>query len=450
MHMPIHLQRLPRNWQWVETCVLTLGVLAFSHWLSPDDPFLTETAFPWIWLVSVLLALRYGTWSGLLSVGIFLSALFLEMNIGILVDGAVSKSYVIGGVLFIAICGEFGSRWNLHLMQMEERNDYLDQRLQETSRAYHLLGVSHHQLEESLVSQPLTLRDALKRLRGMFMERDDEEVPAQAAERFLALLTQFFQLEVAALYPSIRPHLEEVPLASIGSMVSLKMDDPLVHHARTTNEFSHVMMPGAVSATNSQYLIVAPAMASNGIIVTWLVVERMRFLSLHEDSLHMMKIFLQYFADGFQAAVLARPILEECSECPVAFARELPRLVRLQYELGLDSRIVVFSVGGQGIREEIVFHILHHTRGLDVTWDMRFEHERRLCVLLPFSDDVATEGYLDRIQQLLRERFGMGFQEAEIQVSIRGLREPNPLTIIQDLILGSDDRKNIPELSGVA
>jgi len=417
--------------------------------MVPEDPFLIKMAFPWLWIGSLLLGLRYGTWAGLLSVGIVLSSLFLEIQFGFLNDETVPKAYVIGGVLFIAICGEFGSRWNMYLKQMEERNDYLDQRLQETSRAYHLLGMSHHSLEEHLISQPLTLRDALKRLRGMLIDEDDE-IPAAAAERFLELLTQFFQLEVAAFFRAIPPHLTEAPLASLGSMACLQNDDPLVHHARTTKEFSHVMMSRSVSVANTQYLIVAPAIASNGLIVGWFVVERMRFLNLHEDSLHMLKIFLHYFADGFQAAVLARPILEKFPECPVAFARELPRLVRLQYELGLDSRVVVFDIGTPSMREEIAFHILHHTRGLDVIWDIRHGDIRRLCILLPFTDDAAIEGYLGRIQQLLRERFGKGFQETEIQVSIRGLHEHDPSTIVQDLVVGNYDRKNVSVLSGVA
>ena len=449
MKLPVHLRNLPRQWQWVETCVLTVLVLGLSHWMVPDDPYLAQTAFPWIWIVSVLLALRYGTWAGLLSVGMILTSLFVEMNLGRLTDGTVTKTYVIGGVLFIAICGEFGSRWNMSLKQMEERNDYLDQRLQETSRAYHLLGMSHHQLEENLVSQPLTLRDALKGLRGMLMDETDE-IPAAAAQRFLQLLTQFFQLEVAALYSTIEANGEAVPLASVGTIGSFLKDDPLVHHARTTKEFSHVMMPGSVSVTNTQYLIVAPCMASNGVIVSWFVVDRMRFLSLHGDSLHMVKIFLHYFADGFQAAVLARPILEEFPHCPVGFARELPRLVRLQYELGLNSRIVIFDVESESMREELVFHILHHTRGLDVTWDINQDDLRRLCILLPFSDDAAVEGYLSRIQQLVRERFGMGFQEANIRVNVRSLQEHNPSIIVQDLVERNHDRKSIPEFSGVA
>ncbi len=448
MNLPIHLQNLPKRWQWVETCVLTVLVLGLSHWMVPGDPYLAKTAFPWIWVVSVLLALRYGTWSGLLSVGIVLTSLFVEMNLGRLTDGTVPKTYVIGGVLFIAICGEFGSRWNMSLKQMEERNDYLDQRLQETSRAYHLLGMSHHQLEENLVSQPLTLRDALKRLRGMLMDETDE-IPAAAAQRFLQLLTQFFQLEVAALYSTIHANGEAVPLASVGAIGPFLNDDPLVHHARTTKEFSHVMMPGSISVTNTQYLIVAPCMASNGVIVSWFVVDRMRFLSLHGDSLHMVKIFLHYFADGFQAAVLARPILEQFPNCPVGFARELPRLVRLQYELGLNSRIVTFDVESETMKEELVFHILHHTRGLDVTWDIKDDDSRRLCILLPFSDDAAVEGYLSRIQQLVRERFGMGFQDANIRVNVRGLQEHNPSIIIQELVERNYDRKSIPELSGV-
>ncbi len=446
--LPLHLRALPPGgWQWVEVCGFSLLMLGLGQWIEPNDPYLTSYAFPWIWVAPLLVALRYGMWAGLVSSGFFIGGLYVESQFGSLGDQAFSKPYVIGGILAVVICGEFGSRWNISMKQLAERTTYLAQRFHETNQAYHLLGMSHYHLEKSLANRPLTLRAALSRLRGMLTEGPEKE-PVPAAGHFLNLLTQYFELEVAAFLPSIGGTIGSPPLASVGNPGALGREDTLVLHALASGEFSHVMMGEGQPLTGTKYVIVGPARTADGEIVGWLTVERMRFLTLHEESLHMLKVFLSYFADGTQAATLARPILDQFPDCPLAFSRELPRLVRLQHELDMQSRVVMFTFRDGPTQDDFVHYLLGKTRGLDVVWDVHRPAGRALCVLLPFSDDGAVEGYLARIQQLLKERFGMGYEEAGIGVTIRGLEAADAQSLMSDLLSWSHDRKHIPVLSG--
>lgn len=448
--VPLHL-RVPSSGvvRWAETCFLSVLMMGVSHWVEPQDPYLTQEPFPWLWLAPLLLSLRYGMWAGLSSTGLILGGLWIEYTMGRFGEALVPKSYVIGGVLAMIICGEFGSRWNMLRRQMEERVRYLSQRLHETTQAYHLLGMSHHHLEANLASRPLTLRVALSRLRGM-LSQDGDRISPSGAERFLQLLTQYFELEVARLVTVDQGGAVHQSLAALGAPEPLDEKDPLVHHAFTTGEFSHVMMQGDLPLKETRYLVVAPAQTSEGDILGWLVVERMRFLNFHMESLHMLKVFLSYFADGVRSASLVRPVLERFPDCPLAFAQEVTRLVRLQREFAMHSRLIRFTFLDGPFQDEFVHGLMTNTRGLDLTWDVHSPAGRALCVLLPFSDDAAVEGYMARMQALLKERFGLSFEEAGIQMTIKGLGGVDALDILRDLMPEGHERhgrETAPELS---
>ena len=162
---------------------MTLGFLGLAHWFHPHDPFAVYTPLPWIWMAPLLVSLRYGLWAGMVSTGLILGCGWMEERILNLNMLPMEKSYVLGLLLLTLIAGEFGSRWNVYLTQIREWNEYLRARIHEMTQAYHLLGMSHHQLEKQLAGRPLTLRDVLTRLRGLLLETETG-VSSGAAQRF--------------------------------------------------------------------------------------------------------------------------------------------------------------------------------------------------------------------------------------------------------------------------
>jgi len=423
----------PKSLQWLEICGLTSAVLGLSHWLSPTDPYLLGLSFPWIWVAPLLLALRYGLWAGFSSAGIFLTSIYIEIHLGLIPYQSQINVYVLGGMALIALVGEFGSRWNLQLATLTERTTYLQERVTDISRSYQLLGMSHHQLERSIATRPLTLRMAFGRLRGM-LPNSNAPIPPDAAERFLQLLAQYFELEIAAFFPPTGPDFNTPPLTTIGHPNFIMEQDPVLDNAVATEEFSHVMGADSPHTKQTRYLIVAPAKTADGTIVGWLVVESMKFLNFHDESLYMMKVFLSYFADGTQDASLGRSLLEHYPDCPPTFAREIFRLTRLQCELNIQSRVVLFRFNDQNIYDDIIKHLLWHARGLDITWTIQLHQGRALCALLPLSDDPVVEGYIGRYEKLVKERLGLTLEDAQIHVSIRDLSLTDPFFLFQDLL----------------
>ena len=435
MNVPLHLRILPRRWQWGEAVLLTIGILGLASWIKPEDPFLSTYPFPWIWMAPLLVALRYGMWAGMLSSGMILGGWLMTDQILGHPFPPIGKSYVVGLLFLTLLTGEFGSQWNIHLTQIREWNEYLRRRVHEITQSYHLLGMSHQQLEKHLTSRPLTLRDALTRLRGFFVDTE-EEISEIGAHKFLTLIAQYFQFEVASMLSVGPSGIQPDALAVIGDPPALVLEDPLVTHALETEKFSHIVMADGSFLNTTDYLIMAPAKRSDGTIVAWLVVKQMRFLNLHRDNLLMLQAFLGYFADGVYSAQLSEGILEQFPECPVPFARELTRLTRLQQELGLESQLIFLRFEDTPVQDQAVGMILKTARGLDEIWYLGGEVEQRLLVLLPFSDGSVAEGYVERVRGLLKERLGLTLLEAGVHVRCHELEEANPTILVERILEG--------------
>ncbi len=416
-------------WQGGEALLLTALALGVGFWLSPQDPFGVHAAFPWVWLVVVLLALRYGTAAGLGSAALLLGIWLLGQRWGWF--AGFPKSFFLGGALLAFVCGEYRDFWQGRWRQAEGCARYLSERLEVLTHSLYLLRLSHERLEQSLIGQPLTLREALSRLRTLALS-EGEALPAPLAERFVRLLAQYFQLEAAGIY-----RLEGqkgVLLAQVGSMGPLHLEDPLVHYALQENALCHVAEGAREKASVSRYLVVAPLKASGGQVLAWLVVEQMPFLALHHEALQMLMAFLGYFADSLEAQHRARPILEVFPDCPLLFAAELLKLYRLKREAGIESHGVLWMAGPDPHQQEVLRLVRESRRGLDLLWETQREGCSLLVVLMPFARRAAVEGYLARIRRLVEERWGQSYEGVGVRVSVRELGGDEALCWLKNFV----------------
>jgi hypothetical protein len=419
-------------WQWAEVCGMTGLALAMAHWANPEDPYFIRAPFAWPWIVPALLGLRYGTWAVVSSAIMFGGVWAMEPLSSSRAETGLFTRYFLGGLILSLVCGQFGSLWHARLSKAEQENGYLMDRLEQLTRRHLVLRLSHSQLEQHLVSKPITLRDALKRLRGM-MRRNDPELRPDLARSLLQLLGQYFQLEVAGFYVMNKGAVLDEPFAYLGQEFRFDLSDPLAKNALQSGELCF-LKPETVSETmTGRYLIVAPCQVSDGRILGWLTISHLRFANFHHETFRMLKVFLGYFADTLQSMWLAQPILNAYPHCPVPFAQELPKLIRLQQQMGIHSHLVVFACAPHQHQLDIVQDITKVTRAVDLPWQIAQDDLRLVAVLLPFTDAKGVEGYLARIQGLLKERYQLGFSEAKVTPHLTELDKDDALTLLQNL-----------------
>jgi hypothetical protein len=396
-----------------EIALFTFGTISLGAWSNPNDPFMVDLPFPWLWLAPTLLGLRYGTLAAFGSIGLIAGSWslwdLLSQN-----STLFPAHFFMGGLILSLIAGEFADVWIVRLKRVREANAYLNERLESLTRRHYLLKLSHERLEQDMLTKPMTLRDSIMHIREIMVTGLQDPSALPHANAVMHLLAQTCQLEVAALYPVNQGKVNKKADASIGTPQELDLDDALLTYALEKNELSHLQTESLQNA-ESHYLVVAPLIATNQQCLGVLVVERMPFLSLNQETLQFLGVLLGYYADNVKLIPLAMKILRDNPTCPIEFASELLRLERVQRESGLPSSITAFVISDSPHRQDIFAEMVRQRRQMDINWDIRLSDRDIIITMMPLHGDAAVTGYLLRSQKWLKEMFNApNFSEAKV------------------------------------
>lgn len=396
-----------------EIALFTFGIIALGAWSNPKDPFMVHLPFPWLWLAPTILGLRYGTLAAFGSIGLISGSWSLW---DILSDNTelFPAHFFMGGLILSLIAGEFADVWIVRLKRVREANAYLNERLESLTRRHYLLKLSHERLEQDMLTKPMTLRDSIMHIREAMATGIQTPTALPHAHALMSLLGQTCQLEVASLYPVVKGKIQTQASASIGTTQDLAVDDPLLNYALEKNELAHLQTADLQEA-NSRYVVVAPLLATNQECLGVLLIERMPFLSLNQETLQFLAVLLGYYADNVKLVPLAIKILRDNPTCPLEFASELLRLERVQRESGLPSSITAFVISDSPHRQDIVAEMVRQRRQMDIIWDIHLSDRDILITMMPLHGNAAVTGYLLRSQKWLKEMFNANtFSEAHV------------------------------------
>jgi hypothetical protein len=374
---------------------------------------MVELPFPWLWLAPTLLGLRYGTLAAFGSIGLIAGSWslwdLLSQNIT-----PFPAHFFMGGLILSLIAGEFADVWIVRLKRVREANAYLNERLESLTRRHYLLKLSHERLEQDMLTKPMTLRDSIMHIREIMVTGLQDPSALPHANAVMHLLAQTCQLEVAALYPVNQGKINPKACATIGTPQAIDANDALLSYALEKNELSHLQTESLQNA-ESHYLVVAPLIATNQQCLGVLVVERMPFLSLNQETLQFLGVLLGYYADNVKLIPLAMKILRDNPTCPIEFASELLRLERVQRESGLPSSITAFVISDSPHRQDIFAEMVRQRRQMDINWDIRLSDRDIIITMMPLHGDAAVTGYLLRSQKWLKEMFNApSFSDAKV------------------------------------
>ena len=421
-------------WIWAETVALTVLAMVLSALADPADPFQIHAQFPWPWFAPVLIALRYGVMPGVAS-----SALLLVGWYGWAPrapDTDLPKLYFLGGLLLAMACGEYSGLWRTRLRRLTELNLYLEDRVERVTKRFYLLRLSHDLLEQDMLTRPTTLRDALTELRRR-VAASAGGVPLPGAQTLLDFLAQTCQLEVAAVYcPSAEPGHGMERAAAIGTPPPLREDDPLLTQAQANAALAHVKSDAVGKPLPTEYLVIAPIIASDKQQLGVLAISRMPFFALTEEAMQTLAVLLSAYADGVTAAGQVLPLIAAYPGLPIEFAEELLKLTRIEREFKLASHIVVLEFRDHPSRLDLFNQVLRQRRTPDVIWRIDNLLGRSiLIVLMPLAGPAAVEGYLLRTRTALQEIFGGNFEALAIRASVIALTDPEPLASVQRILM---------------
>lgn len=406
-----------------ETVLVPAFALLLGYAVNRPDPLWIDSDFPWAWFAPMMIALRYGPIAGLCSAGVLLLG-WAGLNQQDF--SQFPQQYFLGGLIMVMIVGEVSSVWRTHLRRERTARHYQDQRMEQLVRQHYLLRLSHDQLEQQLIGQPVSMRDALHQLRDLKGTTGDTQV-------LLNLLSQFCQINVASIVPFHNGSLSNHAIAQIGGSSSINLDDPLIQQALSTHSLCHISS-SLKDGQNTSYVVAAPMLDLSNEMFGMLVVEEMPFFALQEETLQTINLLLGYYTDSIAANSLAHPLLQAHPECPPQFAFELQRMEHVLRTSELPSIVLALQFSSNAMLAEIPQFIMRMERMLDQSWLCEGSDKSVLAILMPLGSYASSEGLLNRITTGLEQRGITSIEEAGIIPHTLPIRKNGSLSVLDEIV----------------
>ncbi|WP_111496979.1 PelD GGDEF domain-containing protein [Marinobacter bohaiensis] len=413
--------------KWLETLLITLACFALGAWSRPDDPFFLTGNFPWPVIGPLLVALRYGFFMALAASLLLIGGLGMYLRYLTDVPQPYPFTWAAGVLAVVLLAGEFRDYWERRRSELAAANDYRDGRLEEFTRSYYLLKVSHDRLEQRLAGSSRSLREALRRVYSELAADSHAGLTRDRAQATLALFGHYGQIQTAGVFPVRQGRLTAQALASIGEFKPLSGSDPLIEHALRERKLVSIQTEyhRRQAELDSRFLAVIPLLTSDGEILGVVAVEAMPFFSFEPQTLRFLAILAGHLADQLQEQDLT-PAGE--TEERRHFRRQLARVGRDAERFDLPACLLCFRADTTLTSRQIVDHIKSVRRGLDVLYEASDNHGLRLAILMPLTDELGQSGYLQRLEDGVRETLGVHLADwlgapASHQVSDRATAE---------------------------
>ena len=416
-----------------ETLTILLGFLTIGYWLNPEDPFFVRSDFPWLIFASLLPALRYGFVYGFTSAMLLIGLLGAATHWQKFGIETFPVKYSIGLLFSAMLAGEFVDVWMKREARQRIVNSYQRMRLEEFTRSYHLLKVSHDRMEHRLAAGTVSLREALMGLRRRLMlQASEDTLNEESGGRILRLYADYVSIRMASLYPvDSSNNVINTPVATLGQskinpdheMVSLVLQEGCLVSVRDIIERQEII--------ENSPLAVVPLIDVNDRIHGLVIIEDMLFLSMQEENLRLLAVLGGQIGDMLSLASTRSGIDAESAR----FVRETQRAILNQRQFGLNAMLVRLTLPTGEHGKEIETLLLRQRRGLDCIWVREHGSNKEIWLLMPLTGPLEYEGYQKRISQILRERFGRSIEELGLRIRTREITAKQNI----DTLLSIDD-----------
>ncbi len=410
---------------WTEALLLSALGLALGRWLRPADPYFLAGPFSWLALPPLLVGLRYGFAPALASAGLLAAAAALAGGTGATALGL--------GLLAVAVVsGEFRDQWHRRLDRLQAAADYCRRRMDELSRAYHVLKVSHDALERQVAARTATLRDCVLGIRRQLLQAPTtERALLGLGPVILRQLATYASLQSASLHRVEGSRVEASPLATFGPEAAAPLDpeDPLLREALEQRQAvslrPELLAGGGEEAGGDRYegrlLAAVPLVDVQGRLWALLAVRQMPFRAFNRDNLRLLAVLAGHVGDLLTRRLQGLVVpLSEAHD----FVYELERCLADARAHGLEAVVLALRFKDRAIGEDLAQVVLGSHRGLDQGLALRDrDGDPAALLLLPLTDERGAQGYLSRLARMVKEQFAReGLEEAGVLWQLRLLR----------------------------
>lgn len=415
-----------------EATALALLALALGIAARPLDPLSVQAEFPWPVLAVLVIGLRYGFPSALFSAAVLHAGAFAYDLFTGTQTWPMPFAYSVGCAIVSVVAGEYRESWGRRLDTVERSNAYRQARLEEFTRTYHVLKLSHDRLEQDNAGNQTSLRSSLLTVRGLFHPRASLETNATAV---LDLFRRYCAVVSGGFYLVDNGEIQESPVVQAGTIHAHAHTDVLVRQAIAESRVVSVNPgnPEAMSGrTAGDPLIAVPFADSFGRLRALLVVTELPFFSYTERTLQLMAILGGQIADYTRDRATFPEGLDVES---AGFVSEILRSLEYARDHGLATTLVAIRFSEQTAAPAYIATIDQQSRGLDRLLSIGEVGGMSALLIMPLTGAEEYTHFLTRFERYLTEAHGAGPHALGIDTSHLLLTNASRLTDVSEFLL---------------
>jgi hypothetical protein len=410
---------------WIETLALTAVVVVASFFTQQQDPFRLEGGFPWPVLAPLLAGLRYGFVYAFVSALLILAALGVAINQQWQAAPGFPLTWAIGVVVVGMVAGEFRDMWGRRLHRLEGAYQYRAERLEEFTRSYQLLRLSHDRLEQTVANSGFSLREGIMRLHSGLEMVNGLTHPSFA--RLLEFVAEYAALTQASIVGLSGDQVDPAKvMAAVGERFPIDEGDPVLAAALESGELATVNLVKEQAVDQNTLLAAIPLADSTGDIHAILTIRSMPFFAFHEDNLKLIAVLVGHGVDHLRFGT--------ATSTTVRFIAAFERVCQDHARFKLDATLLKVSAapGETGELARVYEKLRALVRGIDLICiardnkrDKGDKGEPVIWILLPLTDIAGARAWMQRDEGVLAAGTSQLFSIGEVDPKAIRRLEPH-------------------------
>lgn len=390
--------------RFVELAVFAFTAPVIGLLVFPGDPLGISSGFAWAAVGPVIFAARYGvTWGAACALAAIIAILYPHAAYAGQFGLAVALA--IGTLVLAVIVGDSSTNWRKRAGQASAENQYLRHRLKEFSNDYHVLKVSHGQLEEYMAGQKLSLRQALQQLKPVLSTNHEG---LQAGEELMAVFAQFCSVQVAGLYTMKSDTVVDSRAVAVhGNMGELPTFDRILNVAVKERKVVSIKLATLADDQHVDGLLACvPIADSDDNLHGVLAIRDMHFMAFQQENLNLLSLLAGYIGD-----MLTRSKGSGQSQ-GAWFMAEMDTALRFARTHSVQSALLSLRLKRFDRDEEVADFISTNLRSLDASWQPKTKDgSHTVVILLPLVTEAQAEGYVARLVAAVQKEYGIGLDK---------------------------------------
>lgn len=376
---------------WFETIALTAIMIVASFVTQQQDPFRLGGGFPWPVLGPLLAGLRYGFVYGFMSALLILAILGVAINQEWQAASGFPLAWAIGVVVVAMVAGEFRDMWGRRLHRLEGAYQYRAERLEEFTRNYQLLRLSHDRLEQTVANSGFSLREGIMHLQSALDAIDG--LTESSLQELIEFVAEYGALTQACIVGLTADRIDTARvLARIGEDFTIDDNDPVLKTALESGEMAAVNLITENAVDHNELLAAIPVIDSTGEIHAILLVRSMPFFAFNENNLKLIAVLVAHGVDHLRFGAATASI----TRFMVSFER-----VHQDYkEFKLDATLLRLS--GDNADVMVAYEKLRSSiRAIDMICMIQDEGQQVIWIMLPLTNAAETQAWMQRADGVL-------------------------------------------------